>query len=148
MSQRVHQNIQEYCGRRLAKQYDNAGTAAGTAKAIGLNAPTTRSQAMGTSGKQGIVSFVCQDGGTQAYTLYEWHEGMAQLNTGNGWMKNGGAAAEYTKTCDAKAIISFTITESVDFFIQAGTTPVTDAFVSGTESAHNKNTDLSQGRSR
>lgn len=139
---RVHQNIQEYCNRRLSKQYDNAGTAAGTTKAIGINAPTLRKQSMGLSGKQGIVSFICIDGGNQAYTLYEWHEGIAKLNSGNGWVKNGAAAAEYTKTCDQLSVISFTITEGVSFFIQAGTTPVTNAFVSGEEDPVNKNTDL------
>lgn len=142
---RVHSNIAEYPNRRLAKKFDNAGTAAGTARAVGISAPTTRKQSMGRSGRNGVVSFLVDDGGNQAFTILEWHEGLAKVNSGNGWVLNGANSAEYTKTCDVKAKISFTVSEGVPFFIYAGTAPCTNCFISGTEDDANKNTDISDG---
>lgn len=140
---RMHSNIAVYPNRRLVKQYDNAGTAAGTTKAIGISAPTLRAQAMGMSGNNGVVTILARDGGNQVYTLHAWHEGMARILGGNGWVKNGANSAEYTKVCDQLSLISFTTTEDTEFFIQVATTPVTDAFVSGVESGKNANTDKS-----
>lgn len=137
---RTHTNIAEYCNRRLKRLFSADGTTAGTSTAIGVTAPTLQSQSMGYTGKNGVVSFVCLDGGTQNFTLLEWHQGIADLNSGNGWILNGANSSEYTKNCDQLSKISFTASEGVDFFILAGTLPVTDAFVSGTESGSNKNT--------
>lgn len=140
MSERVHSNIAEYPQRRLSKQYDNAGAFGGSTKAAGVSAPTLRAQTMGRAGKQGIVSFIPLDGGNQNFTLYVWNQPLADVNSGNGWAFNGANALEYTKNCDAKAKISFYITEDEEFCIQADTTPVTELIVSGCESGSNANT--------
>lgn len=141
---RVHSNIAEFPSRRLLKQWNGAGVfvPAGSTKAIDITAPTTRAMSMGLAGKNGLVSITSLDGGNQVYTIYEWHSGIAALNAGNGWVRNGANSAEYTKTCDQLAHISFTITEGVEFFIQVAATPVTECFVSGSEDPANKNTDL------
>jgi hypothetical protein len=142
---RMHSNIAEVPSRLLKKTFDNAGTAAGTAKAMGLNAPTKRSDSMGLTGHNGIVSFICSDGGNQVYTLYEWNAKLARVNSGNGWVLNGAAAAEYARTADEKAKISFTCSEQVPFYIKAGTTPVTNLIVSGSEDQQGIKTDQTYG---
>lgn len=131
---RMHQNIAEYPARVLNRNFN------GSTKAIGTAAPTTHNQAMGMAGKNGVVSFIPSDGGNQVYTLFVWNSGLAAVNGGNGWAFNGANVNEYTKTCDAKGKISFTITEDEEFFIQAGTTAVTDCIVSGQDSPANPNT--------
>lgn len=153
---RVHSNIAEFCGRRLKKQYNVGGTAidkvAGV-KAIGITDPTTlggQEIAMGQAGKNGIVSFICSDGGNQAYTIYVYNGTLARIlgDFKAGWVLNGANSAEYTKTCDQQAKISFTIAEGEEFFIKAGTTPVTEVIVSGSQSYNNDNTDTSLGTTR
>lgn len=153
---RVHSNIAEFCGRRLVKQFNSGGTAwmlSGGAKAIGITAPTSlggQEIAMGQAGKNGVVSFIVTDGGNQAFTIYEYDSDIAKIQADRkaGWILNGANAAEYTKTCDQLAKISFTISEGAEFFILAGTTPCTEAKVSGSESANNPNTDISLGTQR
>lgn len=139
---RVHANIAEFPGRRLLKQFNS------NASAIGTGAPTARSQSMGIGGKNGVVSFVCLDGGNQNFTIYQWHGGMAAVNSGNGWVKMGANSGQYTENCDQLAVITFLATEGVPFFIQAGTSNVTEAFLSGFEDPVNKNTDTSLDMSR
>ena len=153
---RMHTNIAEFTGRRLIKQYNTAGTSffalnaspGASPKAMGINAPTLRTQALGRAGKNGIVSFICLDGGNQVYTIWVWNNVMAALNSGNGWVHNGANSAEYTKTCDQLSKISFTIAEDEAFCITAGTTPVTELLVSGREDEAQANTDLTLGTTR
>lgn len=133
---REHSNIAEYPSRVLNRNF-NGGT-----KAIGTAAPTLLNQAMGMAGKNGIVSFIPLDGGNQVYTLFVWNAGLAAVNSQNGWAFNGANVSEYSKTCDAKGKISFTITEGEFFFVQAGTTAVTDAIFSGQDCPLNPNTNL------
>jgi len=145
---RTHSNIAEVPSRIITKQWDAAGTAAGTARAIGLNSPTLRKHSMGLTGKNGIVSFVASGSVNQVYTLYEWNIAFAGINSANGWMLNGSNVNEYAKTCDGSAKISFTCTESVPFYIKVGTTPIVDAVLSGTQDDINPNTDLTRSQTR
>lgn len=139
---RVHANIAEFPGRRLTKQFNSS------ADAIYTGAPTKRNQAMGITGKNGVVSFVVLDGGTQNFILWQWHSGMAAVNSGNGWIKMGATADQNTQSCNVLSLITFLATEGIPFFIQAGTAGVTEAFVSGIEDPANPNTDKTLNASR
>ncbi len=142
---RVHSNIAEFPQRRLAKRFSADGLSAGTSKAVGISAPTLKKQVMGKGGKNGVVSFFVSDGGNQVFTLWQFHEQAHEI-TGNGWVANGANSAEYQKTCDQMAIVSFTATEDGLYFIQAGTTPCTECWISGQECDTNPNTDTSLGK--
>jgi len=138
--ERVLSNIGMMPYRSLAKQYDNAGTAAGTTKAIGISAPTTRAQTMGLTNKCGVNTVLPLDGGTQILNFFLWSQRLAEVNSGNGWAFAGANTAEYQKSTEAKGLSSFTAPEGVPFFIQAATTPITNAFVSMIEDPVNPNT--------
>lgn len=153
---RVHSNIAEFPSRRLAKQYDTTtggvfqgANSSGGAKATTSNAPTVRAQAMGLSGKEGIVSFFASDFGAGVVcTLWVWDGDWAKLNSGNGWVKLGAVAAENQKSVDQLSIASFTINEGIPFFIQTATQS-TELFVSGmSDKETNDNTDKSLGTMR
>lgn len=137
---RVHSNIAETPTRRLKKQYDNSGAFGGTTHAVGVSAPTLIGQAMGIAGHNGIVSFIASDGGTQNFTLYEWSQAYARINSGNGWAKNGNNVNSSTQSCDAAAKCSFQSTEGALFCLVAAGV-VTDLLVSGSECGANPNTD-------
>jgi len=150
---RVHSNIAEWPGRRLAKQYNGSSVfqgagSSGSNKATSSNAPTVRAQSMGLTGKNGIVSFFASDFGTGiTCTLWVWHKDAAQVNSGNGWVKLGAVAAENQKTVDQLSIASFTCEEGVPFYVQTGTQS-TEFFVSGIQDDNNPNTDVSLNTQR
>lgn len=143
MSTRVHANISLGFQRQAALAFNAGGTARGTAKAVGITNPNSLtspgpnlSDAMGMSGKSGVVSFCC-DVASQAYTIYEWSNMAFKASAGtNGWVLAGANSTEYTKTVDAWAKATFTIAENTPFFIVAATTPANVLLLGGC-SQHN-----------
>lgn len=154
MSQRVQIDTALRSFRRLLKQFDNAGTVAGTTRALPTITPAAmvaakgfgkgRQVSMGLAGSEGMISFVHNFDPDTDIEVWEHSEMWEKIEpTSYGWCLVAESTTYNTKNVLKWARGSFKIPAGAPFYLRSVDGAVVECMVSGPEDEVNKNTDRS-----